>query len=173
MIKKKIVLQKGFRIDNRIIKKIDELSNVTGRSQNELAEKAFQMLFADNVPYFIESDVINELGDAEHAELGFGGLYFIKEKSVLLIFSQNPNAYKDEVNAEYLKCCLPCIETEEFRNYIFDKIEIAKGYNSMLINFIITNDSEEFQLQLHKTMMHIDLDFPQMQEWIKTEFDFS
>ena len=65
MIKKKIVLQKGFRIDNRIIKKIDELSNVTGRSQNELAEKAFQMLFADNVPYFIESDVINELGDAE------------------------------------------------------------------------------------------------------------
>lgn len=39
-------------IDNRIIKKIDELSNVTGRSQNELAEKAFQMLFADNLLYF-------------------------------------------------------------------------------------------------------------------------
>jgi hypothetical protein len=51
----RIFLMRGVfsYIDNRIIKKIDELSNVTGRSQNELAEKAFQMLFADNLLYFI------------------------------------------------------------------------------------------------------------------------
>jgi hypothetical protein len=174
MIEQKIATQKAFRLDTRIINKIDVLSKITGRSQNDLAEMAFKDLFIDNAIYFIESEIGEAIKESDRMDYEIAGLKFIYDENVLLIYTTNQF---QELN----QFCLTAIEgafldsPNRFATIhgINENIKAESKY--YLIDCILV-DKDKFQdfiNEFHMILIKVDTNYLKMQEWIKSEFDFT
>ena len=69
LVKRKCVVQKSFRIDEKIENDLNLLSELTNRSQNELVNVAVMELLQDNKDAFLEVAVLEHF--KEQMNLGF------------------------------------------------------------------------------------------------------
>jgi len=175
MINKKIVIQKGFRINNNIANYLDILSQGSGRSQNELVNLALSKFFKDNIAYFVEDDILNHLSlCSESLFCGFGGITFALECNYLMIFSTNPkqeaiisdiNNFPNELNFE--KINLNKDQILELNH----SISTAHANGTKLIDVIeYLGLNDKFKLQLSQTLFSLDYNFDDMNNWINKEF---
>lgn len=169
MISKKNIIQKGFRIDTRIVKNLDILANITGRSQNELATLAFQNLFSENAMYFIEDGVIDALHNSSSFTIEVAGLGICYEEKILLFYSKNKQQEIDQF------CnCLATMNSYEVNEILDVQISRMKNKGYILFNALQVHLKEEdFLQELHKVLSEeVDINFTEMQEWINKEFNY-
>ena len=60
-VRKKYVVQKSFRIDEKVERDLGILAELTDRSQNDLVNVAITELLQDNKDYFLQVAVLEHL----------------------------------------------------------------------------------------------------------------
>jgi len=178
LIKKRIAVQKGFRINSNIAEYLDILSKACGRSQNELVSIALLDLLKDNLVYFIESylfDCLDQSGNSMFCELG--GISFAFEANFLMIFSTNHNQNKYSISIGDFPKSLFGQELDlsnDDLDTINHSISSANHNGTSLIDVIeITFLNDDIKEQIHDSLIQLNLNFIDMQKWINSEFDIS
>lgn len=77
---KKYVVQKSFRIDSKLERDLEYLSNKLSRPQNDLVNFALEMLIHDNKQWFAENILVDEFfpvfeGGCEDYEVEIGNVW--------------------------------------------------------------------------------------------------
>lgn len=109
---KKYVVQKSFRIDSKLERDLEFLSEKLERPQNDLVNIALEMLIQDNKAWFAENIIVDDFypvfeGTCEDLDVEIGNVYvriYTNEKSnticVVKIKSDNGEII-DECETEY------------------------------------------------------------------------
>lgn len=77
---KKYVVQKSFRIDSKLERDLEYLSDKLGRPQNDLVNLALEMLIHDNEEWFMENIIVDSFfpvfeGTCEDYEVEIGNVW--------------------------------------------------------------------------------------------------
>lgn len=176
MIKRKISTQKSFRIDNRILEYAQALADSTSRSLNDIVEIGLRDLIKRNSLYFIRNKIFSSMLLQSHFGYEDAGLFFKYDSGRLYLFTKNTNQQIINNSIKIWKT-LDCYENdkqsiksiqEKMGYRFFDFIshdDISNGKNKNKIEGWINLLEAHFEL--------IDQNFPEMQEWIDKEFDFT
>lgn len=139
-VRKKYVVQKSFRIDERVERDLGILAELTDRSQNDLVNVAITELLQDNKEYFLQVAVWEHFafqlgnGMCEFESFNLGGL-LVEMKYVGDRVSVRSVVKHDEEDDDY---------TKEFDSDISDEIEeYLKG-----LHIYISKDSEDVKKYL-------------------------
>lgn len=150
-LEKKYVVQKSFRIDAKLEKDLEALSNKLNRTQNDLANMALEMLMEDNRMWFAENILVDgcyeyfELNREKcHCEIGnvvvdlivnedhsttYSGKVYADDESVLDEWSYN---YEDDVDLdEKLKENLRQVALA----HLFSNAEVMDKYLKQRLNY--------------------------------------
>lgn len=150
-VRKKNVVQKSFRIDQRVEADIALLAELTNRSQNDLVNSAIEEFLKDNGQWFVDNVIVEHyLPIFEYTGEDYDPIFKLDSVTVEL---------KDE-DGFYSVHCIVTNQDKVVEDWT-DKIPIA-----------MDNAEEKLKECLRFIASFIDLDSADVKEYIKERLDY-